>query len=119
MNNTIKKQKRRLKRKKSIRKNISGTAARPRMSVYRSNKRIYVQVIDDIAGTTLVSASNLEKENSSLKLNVEDAEKVGALIGKRLKAKKIESVIFDRNGYLYHGIVKAVAEGARKAGIRF
>ncbi|MBI9101274.1 MAG: 50S ribosomal protein L18 [Spirochaetales bacterium] len=118
MNNTELKRKRRLKRKKSIRKSINGTADRPRMSVFRSNKKIYVQVIDDIAGKTLVSASNLEKENSSLKLNVADAEKIGSLVGERLKEKKIDKVVFDRNGYLYHGVVKAVAEGARKAGIR-
>lgn len=119
MNNTELKRKRRLKRKKSIRKNITGTADKPRMSIFRSNKRVYVQVIDDIAGATIVSASSLEKDNSSLKLNVESAEKIGALIGERLKEKKIDNVVFDRNGYLYHGVVKAVAEGARKAGIRF
>ena len=119
MNRVEQKQARRLKRKKHIRKSIIGTPERPRMSVFRSNKRIYVQVIDDSVGSTIVSASNLEKGSQSLKLNVADAEKIGVLVGERLKEKKIEAVVFDRNGYLYHGIVKAVAEGARKAGIRF
>ncbi len=113
------KNKRRKRRKGHIRKQVSGTAARPRMSVYRSNKKMYVQIFDDIAGTTLVSASTLEKENMALKNNVEDAAKLGAIIGNRLKEKKISRVVFDRNGYLYHGIVKAIADGARKAGIDF
>jgi len=119
MNRIEQKQARRFKRKKHIRKSIIGTPERPRMTVFRSNKRIYVQVIDDNAGNTIASASTMEKENKALKLNKETAEKVGVLIGERLKEKKIEAVVFDRNGYLYHGIVKAVAEGARKAGIRF
>lgn len=119
MNRIEQKQAKRLKRKKHIRKSIVGTSNRPRMSVFRSNKRIYVQVIDDGIGKTLVSASSLEKDNRALKLNVTDAEKIGNLVGERLKEKNIDTVVFDRNGYFYHGIVKAVAEGARKAGIRF
>lgn len=109
----------RIRRKKHIRKSIYGTTERPRLTVFRSNTRIYIQVIDDSKGETLVSASNLEKENKEIKRNVEGAEKLGTIIGERLKEKKVETVVFDRNGYLYHGIVKAVAEGARKAGIKF
>jgi len=113
------KNKRRRRRKGHIRKQISGTLERPRMSVYRSNKKMYIQVFDDVAGNTIVSASTLENENRGLKNNVEDAAKLGEIIGSRLKEKKISRVVFDRNGYLYHGIVKAIADGARKAGIDF
>jgi len=109
----------RIRRKKHIRKNIFGTAERPRLTVYRSNTRIYIQAIDDSIGQTIVSASNLEQPNREIKRTVEGAEKLGVMIGERLKEKNIETVVFDRNGYLYHGIVKAVAEGARKAGIKF
>jgi len=118
MKRVLDKQKRRLRRKNHIRKQISGTAACPRMSVYRSNKNLYVQVIDDIAGHTLASASSLEADMKQLRANVQDAEKLGELIGQRLKEKKVETVKFDRNGYLFHGIVKSVADGARKAGIK-
>jgi large subunit ribosomal protein L18 len=119
MSRVEEKQARRVKRKKHIRKSITGTAVRPRFTVFRSNRRIYVQVIDDAAGSTLVQASTLEKETRGLKLNVASGQKIGELAGERLKEKKIETVVFDRNGYLYHGIIKAVADGARKAGIRF
>ncbi|MDR1894072.1 MAG: 50S ribosomal protein L18 [Spirochaetales bacterium] len=119
MSRVEEKQIRRAKRKKHIRKSISGTAARPRMTVFRSNKRIYAQAIDDEAGRTLAQASSLEKENRDLKLCAASGEKIGELLGARLKEKNIETAVFDRNGYLYHGIIKAVAEGARKAGIRF
>jgi large subunit ribosomal protein L18 len=119
MNRILDKQRKRAKRKVHIRKRISGTAQRPRMSVYRSNNRMYVQVIDDVAGHTLASASTLEKELSSLKNNVEDAAKLGEIIGKRLLEKKIDTVVFDRNGFLFHGIVKGIADGARKAGVKF
>ncbi len=108
---------RRTRRKAKIRKQIKGTPERPRMSVFRSNRHVYVQVIDDIAGTTLVSVSSLQKEFKDLSDRVEDAAKIGEAIGNRLKERKIGTVVFDRNGYLYHGVVKAVAEGARKAGI--
>ena len=110
---------RRIRRRKHIRKKISGTTERPRMTVYRSNTRIYIQVIDDSLGETVASASTLEKVNREIKRNVEGAEKLGTIIGGRLKEKNIDSIVFDRNGYFYHGIVKAVAEGARKAGIKF
>jgi large subunit ribosomal protein L18 len=113
------KTRKRLKRKLSIRKKIRGTPECPRLTVYKSNRYTYVQAVDDVAGHTLAAASNKEKEQAGIKNKVADLAKLGALIGERLKAKKIEAVVFDRNGYRYHGKVKAVAEGARKAGIRF
>ncbi len=119
MKRLIEKAKRRERRKTHIRKRLKGTSERPRMSVFRSNKHIYVQVVDDVAGNTVAAASSLEKEYRSLKLNVASAAKIGEVIGERLKGKNIQEIVFDRNGYLYHGIVKAVADGARKAGIRF
>lgn len=109
----------RLKRKIHIRKYISGTADRPRMTVTRSNCNLSVQVIDDVKGITLASASTLEKDLRSLKPNIEGASKIGATIAQRLKDKNIKTVVFDRNGYLYHGVVKAIADGAREAGIEF
>ena len=107
---------RRIKIKYRVRNKISGTAARPRMSVFRSNKPIYVQVIDDEAQKTLVAASSLgfEKMNKS-----EQAAKVGELIAKKAIEAGISAVVFDRNGYLYHGRVKAVADAARNAGLKF
>ncbi len=119
MKRVLDKQKRRLRRKNHIRKTVSGTPQCPRLSVYRSNKHLYVQAIDDVAGRTLVSASSIEPEMKTLKNNVSDAEKLGTVIGERLKEKKIETVKFDRNGFLFHGIVKSVADGARKTGIKF
>lgn len=113
------KDRKRLKRKIHIRKRISGTAERPRMSVFRSNRSLYIQVIDDTVGKTIASASTLEKDLKDIKRNVEGAEKLGEIMGKRLLEKNITTVVFDRNGYLYHGIVKAMADGARKAGIQF
>jgi large subunit ribosomal protein L18 len=115
----LEKDRKRLKRKIHIRKNISGTAEKPRMSVTRSNRALSIQVIDDLKGHTLLSASTLEKELRDLKRNVEGAAQLGEVMGKRLLEKNIKTVVFDRNGYLYHGIVKAMADGARKAGIVF
>jgi len=112
------KARRRVKRRASIRKKISGTAERPRLTVYKSNKHTYVQAIDDTTGVTLAAASNLEKEQRGIQNKVSALEQLGALIGQRLKGKNIAEVVFDRNGYRYHGKVKAIAEGARKAGIR-
>ena len=89
------------------------------MSVFRSNSHMYVQVIDDVAGTTLIAASTVEGELKGLKNNVEDAAKLGEAIGKRMLEKDIDTCVFDRNGYLFHGIVKGIADGARKAGVRF
>lgn len=103
-----------------IRKNISGTASMPRLNVYRSNANIYAQIIDDVKGVTLVSASSIDKE---LKLengsNIEAAKKVGALVAERAKKLNIETVVFDRGGYLFHGRVKALADAAREAGLKF
>ena len=113
------KERKRLKRKIHIRKHLRGTAARPRMTVTRSNCNFYAQVIDDDAGRTLASISTMEKEFSSLKPNIEGATKLGEAMGARLKEKKITTIVFDRNGYLYHGVVKALADGTRKAGIEF
>jgi large subunit ribosomal protein L18 len=113
------KDRKRQKRKAHIRKRIAGTAARPRMSVFRSNRSLSIQIIDDDRGHTLASASTLEKDLRSLKPNVEGAAQLGEVIGKRLLERDIKTVVFDRNGYLYHGVVKAMADGARKAGIAF
>jgi large subunit ribosomal protein L18 len=113
------KDRKRIKRKAHIRKRIAGTAARPRMSVFRSNRALSIQIIDDDRGHTLASASTLEKDLRNLKANVQGGAQLGEIMGKRLLEKDIKTVVFDRNGYLYHGVVKAMAEGARKAGIVF
>jgi large subunit ribosomal protein L18 len=115
----LEKDRKRIKRKIHIRKNLSGTADRPRLSVTRSNKALYMQVIDDTGGRTLAAVSTLEKELRDIKPNVEGAAKLGEVMGKRLLEKNITTVIFDRNGYLYHGLVKAMADGTRKAGVQF
>lgn len=106
------------KRKQRIRRKIFGTKSKPRLSVFRSNKHIYAQAIDDVEGKTIASASdaNLKKGKSTKK---EIAEKVGQKIGKKLKKKKIEKIVFDRSGYKFHGRVKELAEGIRKEGINF
>jgi large subunit ribosomal protein L18 len=110
---------RRLKRKIHIRKTLAGTIEKPRMSVSRSNRYLSIQVIDDTKGHTLASASTMEKELRDIKATVEGAGRLGEVVGRRLLEKHITTVVFDRNGYLYHGLVKAMAEGARKAGILF
>jgi large subunit ribosomal protein L18 len=115
----VEKDRKRLKRKIHIRKRISGSAERPRMTVFKSNRSLSIQIIDDDKGHTLASASTLEKDLRSIKINVEGAGKLGEIMGKRLLDKDIKTVVFDRSGYLYHGVVKAVADGARKAGIQF
>ena len=102
-----------------VRTKISGTAECPRLCVYRSNKNLFVQVIDDVNQTTLVSASTLDKEVKTKHANKEAAKEVGALIAKRAQDKKIKTVVFDRSGYLYHGIIKDLAEAAREAGLEF
>ncbi len=115
-----KKIERRLNIKRRVRKVVSGTAARPRMSVFRSNKSIYVQLIDDEAGRTLVAASSRENGIEEEKITkIEQANKVGNLVAEKAKAAGIETVVFDRNGYLYHGRVKSLAEGARNGGLKF
>jgi large subunit ribosomal protein L18 len=115
----VEKDRKRLKRKIHIRKNLHGTAARPRMSVFRSNKNMSVQLIDDDAACTLVSASSLEKDLNGMGKTMSGAESLGEVIGKRSLEKGVKEVVFDRNGYLYHGKVKALADGARKAGLQF
>jgi large subunit ribosomal protein L18 len=115
----LEKDRKRLRRKIHIRKRVSGTAERPRMTVTKSNRRLSVQIVDDNKGHTLVSASTLEKELRNIKATVAGAGQLGEIVGKRLLDKNIKSVVFDRNGYLYHGIVKALADGSRKAGIVF
>ena len=113
---TTKKVERRIKLKYRIRKNVNGTAERPRMSVFRSNKQIYVQIINDVTGQTLASASSLGLEHMP---KIAQAEKVGALVAEKAQAAGITTVAFDRNGYLYHGRVKALADAARNAGLNF
>lgn len=111
---------RRLKIKKSIRGKISGTAEKPRMSVFRSNKQISVQLIDDVTGKTIVAASSLEKEVAAQKVAKGDqAGLVGKAIADKAKGAGIETVVFDRGGYLYHGRVKQLADAAREAGLKF
>ncbi len=111
----------RIHRKARIRKKVAGTEARPRLSVYKSLKHVYAQVIDDASGKTVAFASTLSKE---LKGKLDDADKtgqakqVGALVASQCKAKKVEAVVFDRNGFPYHGRIAAVADGAREAGLK-
>ena len=107
------------RRHKRVRTKISGTAECPRLGVFRSNSNISVQVIDDVKGVTLASASTLDKEIKTKKANKEAAKEVGALIAKRALEKNIESVVYDRGGYIYHGIVKELAEAAREGGLKF
>lgn len=116
---TVDKNKSRLHRHRRVRGKIMGTADCPRLNVYRSAKNIYAQIIDDVKGVTLASASSLDKELGSNGGNKEGARKVGSLIAKNAAEKGIEKVVFDRGGYLYHGRVKELAEGAREGGLKF
>ncbi|MFA8449491.1 MAG: 50S ribosomal protein L18 [Bacteroidales bacterium] len=103
-----------------VRKDISGTASRPRLSVFRSNKQIYAQLIDDVAGVTLAAASSSEKAFADFKgTKLEQAAQVGKLIAERAEGKNVVDVVFDRNGYLYHGRIKSLAEAAREGGLKF
>ena len=113
---TTKKEERRIKIKYRIRRKVNGTNERPRMSVFRSNKQIYVQIINDLTGSTLATASSLGMETMPKK---EQAQKVGELVAKKALEAGITSVVFDRNGYLYHGRVKELADAARKGGLKF
>ena len=115
----VNKNAKRLHRHVRVRGKISGTPERPRLCVFRSNANIYAQIIDDVNGVTLVAANTLEKEFEGATGNIEAAKKVGQMVAERAKAKGIEKVVFDRNGYIYHGRVAAVAEGAREAGLEF
>jgi len=122
MSNTSPRLVARLKRKKRIRKNIFGNQERPRLSVFRTAKHIYAQIIDDTKGTTLVAASTLDKEYKETPVEGKKqdvAKAVGNLIGKRAMDKGIRKVVFDRNGFLFHGRVKALSDGAREAGLEF
>ncbi len=104
--------------KKGVRKKISGTSERPRLSIFRSNRGIYAQIIDDIKGITITAASTIELGEKS-KLNQENSKQVGKKIAEKAASSGVEAVVFDRNGYLYHGNVKAFAEGAREGGLKF
>jgi len=108
----------RLRRHRRVRSKITGTANRPRLAVYRSNARIYAQVIDDASGHTLVAASSLDKDVAGSK-RAEQAALVGKLLAERAKEAGVRAVVFDRGGYLYHGRVKALADAAREAGLEF
>lgn len=122
MTTTKKKIQARMKRKLRVRKKVFGTPTRPRLSVFRSEKHIYAQLIDDTAGVTLAASASNEKtvqEDGELKGKCAVAKAVGSLIGKRAKEKGITQVVFDRNGFLYHGRVKAISDGAREAGLDF
>jgi large subunit ribosomal protein L18 len=122
MSTTKKKSVSRTRRKRSIRGKLSGTAERPRLSVFRSNKHIYAQVIDDVAGKTLAAFSTANegvRESVGEKKKTEVAQIVGQKLAEKCKELSIETVVFDRNGFIYHGRVKAVAEGAREGGLRF
>ncbi len=103
--------------KLGVRKKISGTTERPRLSVFRSNTGIYAQIIDDVKGVTLASASSLELGKKSV--NIENSKSVGKKLAEKAVASGIEAIVFDRNGYLYHGNIKAFAEGAREGGLKF
>ncbi len=117
---TNKKLNRRTRIKYRVRKKIRGTTEKPRLAVFRSNKAIYAQIIDDQAGRTLVSASSQPKDIGEQKLTKTDkAREVGKIVAGRAKDAGIENIVFDRNGYLYHGRVKSLAEGAREGGLKF
>jgi large subunit ribosomal protein L18 len=111
------KQEQRLRRHRRVRKKVLGTAERPRLAVFRSNKHIYAQVIDDVAGVTVASASTVEQSFSGGTGSVDAAKQVGKLVGERAKAAGVETVVFDRGGNRYHGRVAGIAEGAREAGL--
>jgi len=107
------------RRHERVRNKISGTAEKPRLCVFRSNNNLYVQIIDDEKATTLAQASTLDKEVKTKHSNCEAAKEVGLLIAKRAIEKKIKQVVFDRSGYIYHGVVKSLAEAAREGGLEF
>ena len=109
----------RIRRHARVRNKISGTAECPRLCVFRSNTGVYAQIIDDVKGVTLVSASTLDKDVKNKHANKEAAREVGTLIAKRASEKKISNVVFDRGGYIYHGVVKELAEAAREGGLKF
>jgi large subunit ribosomal protein L18 len=112
------KNRRKKQRKLRIRKKIYGTTERPRLSVFKSNRHVYAQVIDDTRGHTIASVSSLAGETKGLKPKVEDATKLGEALGAKLKGEKVSTLVFDRNGNIYHGVVKAIADGVRNAGVK-
>jgi len=119
-NVTSEKQKIRYKRKKKIRGNLDGTMERPRLSVFRSNTNLYVQIIDDVKGNTLVAACTLDDDfKSKTKDTIDGAKTLGLLIAKKALAKNITQIVFDRSGYIYHGRIKALADAAREGGLKF
>ena len=110
----------RFKRKRRIRARVEGSTSKPRLSVFRSNRHLYVQLVDDAKGHTLVAVSSLEEElKGKLDLSIEGAKALGGLVAKRALAKNISQVVFDRSGYLYHGRIKALADAAREGGLKF
>lgn len=110
----------RFKRKRRIRARVEGTSAKPRLSVFRSNQHLYIQLVDDVKGHTLVSASTVEEDlKGKLGKNLDGAKSLGSLLAKRALAKSISQIVFDRSGYLYHGRVKALADSAREGGLKF
>ena len=109
----------RTRRHARVRTKVSGTAERPRLCVYRSNTNLYVQIVDDVAGNTLVSCSTLDKDIKTKHANKEAAKEVGTMIAKKALEKNIKTVVFDRGGYIYHGVVKELAEAAREGGLNF
>ncbi len=119
MNNAALKRQARIRRRKRIRKKLAGSPAIPRLSVFRSNKHIYAQLVDDLHGVTLTTASSKEKGFAAEGDKTKRAEEVGKLIARRAKEKDIEKVVFDRGGNLFHGRVKALADGAREGGLKF
>jgi large subunit ribosomal protein L18 len=118
MKKLIQKQKRLIRRKRRIRAKVSGTPERPRVSVYRSNRHLFVQAIDDTVGKTLLSAGTTQAAFKGMVANVAGGEKLGEAVGAQLKEKNITVAVLDRNGRRYHGVIKAVADGVRKAGIQ-
>ena len=119
MNRTTKKNIRRARRKQGIRKEVFGMPDRPRLSVFRSLNHVYAQVIDDLTGTTVASASTRDKSFGDKGAKMSEATAVGKLVAQRAKEKGVQKVVFDRNGYLYHGRIKALADGAREGGLQF
>jgi large subunit ribosomal protein L18 len=119
MKKLVQKNKRRYKRKLKIRSIIKGSADRPRLSVFKSNKHFYAQVIDDTKGITIASVSDVEKGQKDAKATLTGAKVLGTELGKRLKAKKVKTIVFDRNGFTYHGLIKEFADAVREAGIAF
>ena len=109
----------RVRRHARVRNKISGTAECPRLCVFRSNTGVYAQIIDDVKGVTLVSASTLDKDVKNKHANKEAAREVGTLIAKRASEKKISNIVFDRGGYIYHGVIKELADAAREGGLKF